>query len=164
MNTKQKTQTAGPDLRVLIPVAFGSCGENGVRYALAQARQGLRVEALLACIGDDDVRADVLRLRTREEIARFQADGAAAAMDEVAAPLRAAGVPVRTVFALGDVAGELARIADESACDAIAVPVGHGARLPGCDKLTDRLLRQGGRARLLLVDADGNAAPQAAAA
>lgn len=164
MNTKQETQTAGPDLRVLIPVAFGSCGENGVRYALAQARQGLRVEALLACIGDDDVRADVLRLRTRAEIARFQADGAAAAMDEVAAPLRAAGVPVRTVFALGDVAGELARIADESACDAIAVPVGCGSRLPCCDGLADRLRRTGSRARLLLVDADGNTAPQAAAA
>ena len=162
MNTKQETPTAGPDLRVLIPVAFGSHGENGVRYALAQARQGLRVEALLACIGDDDVRADVLRLRTREEIARFQADGAAAAMDEVAAPLRAAGVPVRTVFALGDVAGELARIADENACDTIAIPVDEH-RSP-CGGIAAGLRRAHGRARLLLVDTDGNTSPQAAAA
>lgn len=162
MNTKQETPTAGPDLRVLIPVAFGSHGENGVGYALAQARQGLRVEAVLACVGDDDVRADVLRLRTRAEIARFQADGAAAAMDAVAAPLRAAGVPVRTVFALGDVAGQLARIADDTGCDAIAAPA--DGRWRPCGGIVAGLRRAHGRARLLAVDADGRVQPDAVAA
>lgn len=154
MNETQETRAGKPDLRVLIPVAFGSHAENGVRYALAEAGRGRRVEAVLACIGDDDVRADVLRLRTRDEIARFQAAGAAVAMDEVAAPLRAAQVPVRTLFALGDIAGELARIADETGCDEIAIPAS-GAGFALCGGALDGLRRAHGRARLLAVDAAG---------
>ncbi|HEX5802449.1 MAG TPA: universal stress protein [Azospira sp.] len=161
MNDKLETRTERPDLRILIPVAFGSHEENGVRYALAEAGRGRRVEAVLACIGDDDVRADVLRLRTREEIARFQAAGAAVAMDEVAAPLRAAQVPVSTVFALGEVAGELARIAEETGCDEIAIPAGRGG--PACcGGRLDKLRRAGGQVRLRAVDADGKPQPAVA--
>ncbi|MFC5303441.1 universal stress protein [Azospira restricta] len=155
MNEKQEYPPALPALRVLVPVAFGSRGENGVRYALAEAARGRRVEVVLACVGDDEVRADVLRLRTRAEVADFLAAGAAAAMDEVAAPLRAAGIVVRTVFALGPLARELARIAEETGCDEIAVPARQGKLLPLTDPLA-ALARSGG-VRLRVVDDAGRA-------
>jgi hypothetical protein len=134
-----------------------------VRYVLAQAASGRRVTAVLACIGDDVVRPEVLRLRTREEVIDFQKAGASAAMEEVAAALRAAGIPVQTVFGIGPVARQLTRIAEETGCHEIAVPAREGKLLPLTGPLA-ALARDHGNVRLRVVDGDGEPRQTAAAA
>ena len=64
----------------------------------------------------------MLRFRTQQEIAQFQAERAQAFIDEASGMLETAGIPCRGLFKQGDVVFSILDTAEEAGCDEIAMP------------------------------------------
>lgn len=109
-------------LRILIPINANDDSRWGVQYALRQKRAGREVEVILLHVGEPITQWQVLRFRTQQEIAQFQAERAQAFIAEASEALTAAEVPCRGLFRQGDVAFSILDTAEEMECDEIAMP------------------------------------------
>lgn len=109
-------------LRILVPINANEDSRRGVQYALRQKRAGREVEVILLHVGEPITQWQVLRFRTQQEIAQFQAERAQAFIEEASAALAAAGVPCRGLFRQGDVVFSILDTAEETECDEIAMP------------------------------------------
>ncbi|MCM2289874.1 MAG: universal stress protein [Sulfuritalea sp.] len=109
-------------LRILVPINANDDSRWGVQYALRQKREGREVEVILLHVGEPITQWQVLRFRTQQEIAQFQAERAQAFIEEASAALKAADVPCRGLFKQGDVIFSILDTAEETECDEIAMP------------------------------------------
>ena len=88
-------KSTGGRRRLLLPIC--ACEESrwGIGYARQLQRAGQPVEAILLNVGEIVTQWQVLRFRTQQEVAQFQAERAQAFIDEASAPLAAENIPRR---------------------------------------------------------------------
>ena len=114
------TETA--EQHLLLPVDATERSRWGIRYALARHQTGQRVAATLLNVGEPVTDWQVLRFRTHDEIARFQAQRADILLEEAAQPFMQTGISPRTLFREGDVVFEILDAAEQLGCSEIVLP------------------------------------------
>lgn len=123
MDAFKSTAKDARTLRLLVPINANDDSRWGLRYALQQRREGRSVEVVLLNVGEPINQWEVLRFRTHQEIAQFQADSAQAFIDEATRVLAAADIPCRGFFKQGEVVFSILDTAEEADCDEIAMPL-----------------------------------------
>ena len=113
---------ASPAVQLLVPINARDDSRWALRYAAQRRRAGAHVEVVLLNVGEPVTQWEVLRFRTRQEIAQFQSERAQAFIEEASAVLRAQGIPVRGVFRQGAIVFSILDAAEEYACDEIVMP------------------------------------------
>ena len=156
MNTFAHAFGQPKPLRLLVPINANADSRWGVRYALQRHLEDAAVEVILLNVGEIVTQWQVLRFRTQQEVAQFQAERAQAFIDEASAPLAAENIPYRGVFKQGDVVFSILDAAEEFDCDEIAMP----APQPGLTQLFSRAIaaevrRQRGDIPVVMVDSEG---------
>jgi nucleotide-binding universal stress UspA family protein len=143
-------------MRLLVPVDATERSRWGVEYALRQHRDGRPVEACLLFVAEPVTRLEVLRFRTHDEIARFQAESGRLILQDAARPLREAGIAGQEFFREGDIVFQILDTAEQLGCDAIVLPLPHAriARLLARDVVRE-VLRQTKGVPVVAVDAEG---------
>lgn len=123
MNTSDLVSTNSGIVRILVPINANEDSRWGVQYALRRHREGSEVEVILLNIGEPIDRWEVLRFRTQQEIAQFQSERAQAFIEEARLPLVTDRIPCRGLFRPGDVVFSILDVAEELACNEIAMPL-----------------------------------------
>ena len=108
--------------RLLVPIDATERSRWGIGYVRALHAAGKAVEAALLNVGEPVTNWQVLRFRTHDEIARFQAERARYLLDETAQPLAADGIPCRTLFREGEIVFEILDAAEQLECSEIVLP------------------------------------------
>ena len=108
--------------RVLIPIDATERSRWALRHALAEHRAGRAIEAHLLFVAEPITSWQVLRFRMQSEIAQFQAQRAQWLLEDAAAPLQQAGVPVNGHFREGDIAFAILDAAEQLGCSRIILP------------------------------------------
>lgn len=146
--------------RLLIPVDATERSRWGIRYALQQHDIGKPVQACLLFIAEPVTRLEVLRFRTHDEIARFQAESGRCILEDAALPLADAGVPCEQLYREGDIVFQILDVAEQLGCDEIVLPEPRPpiASLLRRDVARD-VLRQARDVLVVTIDAQGRATP-----
>ena len=118
-------------LRILIPINANEDSRRAIQYALRRQREGRDVEAILLHVGEPITQWEVLRFRTQQEIAQFQAERAQAFIDEASGMLETAGIPCRGLFKQGDVVFSILDTAEEAGCACREAPPARCSRYRG---------------------------------
>lgn len=109
--------------RLLIPVSAEQADLQAIiRYAIGRHSPASPLEVVLLHVAPVITQWEVLRFRTQQEIAEFQAERAQRFLDDAAAQLAAAGVTSHRVFRRGDVAFTILDVAEEQQCSEIVMP------------------------------------------
>jgi hypothetical protein len=142
--------------RLLLPIDATARSRWGIAYARALRRRGQAIEATLLSIGEPVTNWEVLRFRTHDEIARFQAERARYFLEEAAQPLTADGIPCRTLFREGEVVFEILDAAEQLDCTEIVLPA-PAPRLIALfsDDTVRKILRQQRGIPVVIVDENG---------
>jgi hypothetical protein len=142
--------------RMLLPMDASGRSRWAIRYALARHQGGEPVDATLLVVGEPVTDWQVLRFRTHEEVARFQAERARYLMEEAAQPLVRSGIPCRTLFREGDLAFEILDAAEQFDCTEIVLPAPPPRLLALLSRDTVReVLRRKRGVPVVLVDENG---------
>ena len=120
MNTAD--QADSQILRLLVPINATDESRWGIRYALRQHREGKPIEVVLLNIGEPVTQWQVLRFRTQQEVAEFQALRAQSFIDDASAALVAENVPWRGLFRQGKRVFSILDAAEELECHQIVMP------------------------------------------
>jgi hypothetical protein len=141
---------------LLLPIDATERSRWSIRYALARHQAGRRVSATLLNVGVPVTDWQVLRFRTQDEVARFQAQRANALLEEAAQPFARNGVTFRTLFREGDIAFEILDAAEQLDCTEIVLPAPPSRLLAllSNDVAREVLRRQRG-VPVVLVDENG---------
>lgn len=114
---------SGGTARLLLPVsAERSALPAMIRYAAEIHARGPAVEAVLLHVAPPISQWEVLRFRTQQEVAEFQAERAQRFLDDATTQLAAAGVPSCSLFRRGDVVFTILDVAEEMQCSEIVLP------------------------------------------
>lgn len=126
MSPTDHASNAQASLRILIPINANEDSRWGVRYAVQRHRHGDVVEVIFLNVGEPITQWQVLRFRTQQEIAQFQAERAQAFIEDASQALLPDDIAFRGIFKQGDVIFSILDTAEELACDEIAVPLATG--------------------------------------
>lgn len=156
-NATNKQAAAGPKAtRLLIPVDATERSRWGLQYALRLQRKGIPLQVFLLFVAEPVTSTEVLRFRTPDEIARFQAESGRSILEDAALPLAEAGIVSEEVFREGDIAFQILEVAKQLGCDEIVLPE---PRPPiACLLRRDivrEVLRQAQDALVVTIDAQG---------
>lgn len=143
-------------MRLLIPIDATERSRWGIEHALRQHRDGRPLEACLLFVAEPVTSLEVLRFRTHDEIARFQAESGRLILQDASRPLREAGIECRDIYREGDIVFQILDTAEQLGCDAIVLPLPHAriARLLARDVVRE-VLRQTKGVPVVAVDAEG---------
>lgn len=156
MSASDSSRADAEVLRLLVPITAKEDSRWGVQYALRQHRNGKNVDVVLLNVGEPITQWQVLRFRTQQEIAQFQAERAEAFIEDAAKPLLAGNIPYRGVFKQGDVVFAILDAAEELDCDEIAMPVPKtGLRRHFGRDIVCAVMRRQRNVPVIAVDADG---------
>jgi hypothetical protein len=108
--------------RLLVPINATEESRWGIRYALRKHRQGKPVEVILLNIGEPVTQWQVLRFRTQQEVAEFQALRAQSFIADASTALAAENVPWRGLFKQGERVFSILDAAEELDCHEIVMP------------------------------------------
>jgi hypothetical protein len=122
MSKPGQTETDTKSLRILLPINAKEDSRWGIQYALHRHREGRNVGVILLNIGEPVTQWQVLRFRTQQEIAQFQADRAQAFIEEATQVLEAAHIPCRGLFRQGKLVFSILDAAEELECNEIVIP------------------------------------------
>lgn len=121
MSKPDQTRSDSKLLRLLVPINANEESRWGIQYALHKHRQGTPVEVILLNIGEPVTQWQVLRFRTQQEIAQFQAERAQAFIDDATQQLMIDDVPCRGIFKQGELVFTILDTAEELDCDEIVM-------------------------------------------
>lgn len=146
--------------RLLIPIDATERSRWGIGYALRLHRGGRPVQACLLFVAEPVTSLEVLRFRTHDEIARFQAESGRHLIADAARPLVSAGIPCEEVFREGEIAFQILDAAEQLDCHAIVLPLPHArlARLL-CRDVVREVIGQARSVPVFTVDANGIGMP-----
>ncbi|MBK6629800.1 MAG: universal stress protein [Betaproteobacteria bacterium] len=135
-----------PAAHLLIPVDASERSRWGVQYALRLQRSGRPVQVALLFVAEPVTSLEVLRFRTHDDIARFQAEGGRHILHDAAQPLLEAGVSCQEIYREGDAAFQINDVAEQLGCDEIVLPLPHAriARLLSRDLVREVIKRTSG--------------------
>jgi hypothetical protein len=108
--------------RLLIPIDATERSRWAVRYAHARHRAGDRMNAVLIHVAEPVTNWQVLRFRTHDEIAHFQAERGRFLLEDAAQSFREEGIPCRTVYREGETAFHVLDVAEQLDCNEIVLP------------------------------------------
>lgn len=150
---------AGPGktaMRLLIPIDATERPRWGVRYALRQHETGRPVQACLLFVAEPVTSLELLRFRTHDEIARFQAESGRLLIADAADPLGRAGIPCEAVLREGEIPFQILDAAEQLDCSSVVLPQPQTclARLLGRD-VAHEVLSQARGVPVVTVDAAG---------
>lgn len=159
MTDKATDAPAGPGttaMRLLIPIDATERSRWGVRYALRQHQVGKPVQACLLFVAEPATSLELLRFRTHDEIARFQAESGQNLIEDAADPLLRAGIPYEAVLREGEVAFQILDAAEQLGCSSVVLPQPQPrlARLL-CRDVANEVLSQARGVPVVTVDAEG---------
>lgn len=159
MNDIAAKHQAVPEIkatRLLIPVDATDRSRWGLRYALRLQKKGVPLHAALLFVAEPVTRLEVLRFRTHEDIARFQAESGRHILDDAALALAGAGIAHELIYREGDIVFQILDVAEQLGCDEIVLPMPRSpiASLLGRDVVRE-LMRQERDAVAITVDAEG---------
>lgn len=150
------SETTARTRRLLLPI--NACEDS--RWSLHYARQlhesGTPVEAILLNVGEPITQWEVLRFRTQQEIAEFQAARAQSFIDDASEQLQDAGIPWRGVYRHGELVFSILDVAEELDCDEVVMP-SHGKCLSSifCQQTASRVRQQQRQVPVVTVDSRG---------
>lgn len=122
MSKLGQTETDTKLLRILLPINAKEDSRWGIQYALRRHREGKNVEVVLLNIGEPVTQWQVLRFRTQQEVAQFQAARAEAFIEDATQALDAAGIQCSGFFRQGELVFTILDAAEELDCDEIVMP------------------------------------------
>lgn len=143
-------------MRLLIPIDATERSRWGVRYALRQHQVGKPVQACLLFVAEPVSSLELLRFRTHDEIARFQARSGELLIEDAADPLVRAGIPFEAALREGELAFQILDAAEQLGCNSVVLPQPQPrlARLL-CRDMTQEVLSQVRGVPVVTVDAEG---------
>jgi nucleotide-binding universal stress UspA family protein len=143
-------------MRLLIPIDATERSRWGVRYAVRQHRVDKPVQVCLLFVAEPVTSLELLRFRTHDEIARFQAESGRYLIEDAAEPLLRAGIPYEAVLREGEVAFQILDAAEQLGCSSIVLPrpLPRLARLL-CRDVANEVLSQARGVPVITVDAEG---------
>lgn len=143
-------------MRLLIPIDATERSRWGVRYALRQHHVGKPVQACLLFVTEPVTSLELLRFRTHDEIARFQAENGQLLIEDAADPLVRAGIPCEVVLREGEVAFQILDAAEQLGCSSVVLPQPQPrlARLL-CRDVVQEVLNQARALPVVTVNAEG---------
>ena len=121
MRTTEHTGTTDRPLRLLLPIDALDDSRWGIEYAFRRQREGEHVEATLLNVGEPIAQWEVLRFRTQQEIAGFQAERAEQFIADSRRRLDERGIACHGVFRQGELISEIIDTAEELECDEIVM-------------------------------------------
>jgi len=142
--------------RLLIPVDATDRSRWGLRYALRLKNKGVPLHAALLFVAEPVTRLEVLRFRTHEDIASFQAESGRHILDDAAQALVDAGIAHEQIYREGDIVFQILDVAEQLGCHEIVLPMPRPpiASLLRRDVVRE-LMRQEREAIAITVDAEG---------
>lgn len=159
MNDIAAKHRAAPGIkttRLLIPVDATDRSRWGLRYALRLHEKGVPLHTVLLFVAEPVTSLEVLRFRTHDDIARFQAESGRNILDDAALTLAAAGMAHERIYREGDIAFQILDVAEQLGCDEIVLPM---PRPPIASLLrrdiVREVMRQERDAIAITVDAEG---------
>ncbi|MBM3392136.1 MAG: universal stress protein [Betaproteobacteria bacterium] len=145
---------------LLIPVDATERSRWGLRYALRLQRKAVPLRVSLLFVAEPVTRLEVLRFRTHDDIARFQAESGRNILEDAARPLVEAGIACEQVYREGDIVFQILDVAEQLGCDEIVLPL---PRPPiACLLRRDivrQVLQQARDALVVTIDAQGRTTP-----
>ncbi len=150
---------ASPEMkptRLLIPVDATERSRWGLQYALRLHRNNVPVRVAMLYVAEPITTLEVLRFRTHDEIARFQAESGRSILDDAAQSLAQAGIPCELVYREGDIVFQILDVAEQLGCSEIILPLPHAqiARLL-CRDVVREVIRQAREALVITTDSEG---------
>jgi nucleotide-binding universal stress UspA family protein len=142
--------------RLLLPINACEDSRWGLQYARQLHESGTPVEAILLNVGEPVTQWQVLRFRTQQEIAEFQAARAQSFIEDASEQLESAGIPWRGVYRQGELVFSILDAAEELDCDEIVMPT-HGSCLSNLFSrpTTAEVRRQQRHVPVVMVDSRG---------
>lgn len=142
--------------RLLIPIDATERSRWGIQYAVHLHLGGKPVQACLLFVAEPVTSLELLRFRTHDEIARFQAESGHYYIEDAAQPLVRAGIPYEEVFREGEVVFQILDVAEQLGCHEIVLPLPHAriARLLSRDVVRE-VMSQARDVPVVTIDADG---------
>lgn len=153
---KRQTAPGIKTTRLLIPVDATDRSRWGLRYALRLHEKGVPLQTVLLFVAEPVTRLEVLRFRTHDEIASFQAESGRNILDDAALTLADAGIAHERIYREGDIVFQILDVAEQLGCDEIVLPMPRPpiASLLRRDVVRE-LMRQERDAIAVTVDAEG---------
>ena len=144
---------------LLIPIDATERSRWGIQYALRLHRRNMPLRVALLFVAEPVTRLEVLRFRTHDEIARFQAESSHYILDDAEQPLVHAGIPCEKIYREGEIVFQILDAAEQLGCDEIVMPLPHAriARLL-CRDVVREVIRQTRGILVITVDAEGRSA------
>lgn len=142
--------------RLLIPVDATERSRWGLQYSLRLHGKGIPLHAALLFVAEPVSSLEVLRFRTHEEIARFQAESGRYILEDSALPLAQAGISYELIYREGDIVFQILDVAEQLDCDVIVLPTPRAqiASLLRRDVVRE-LMRQERGAMTITVNSEG---------
>ena len=134
MNTSESYEYSARPLRIMVPINANDDSRWGLQYAVRRQIEGARLEVVLLNVGEPVTQWQVLRFRTQQEIADFQARRAQAFIEDASRILFAGDIPFRGIFRQGKIVFSILDAAEELICTEIVMP----KPAPGVMKLFSR--------------------------
>ena len=143
-------------LKLLLPVDATDRSRWSIDYAVELHKGKAPVEAHLLFVAEPVTSWQVLRFRTRTEVAEFQRQYGQWQLEDAAAPLKSADIPVHTHYREGNVAFEILDCSEQIGCDRIVLPQPKAKwlRLFSRDVVRD-VLGRSGTVQVVTVDRRG---------
>lgn len=113
--------------RLLLPIDATERSRQSLAYVKAQHQQGVRLEICLLYIGEPVKDLEVLRFRTRAEMAAFHKERAQYLLADAAQSLQALGIAHQAFFCVGEIPDAIRFAAAQAGCAAIVLPEPHPA-------------------------------------
>lgn len=108
--------------QLLIPVDATERSRWGLQYALRLRSKAVPLQVYLLFVAEPVTRLEVLRFRTHDEIARFQAESGRYILEDAAQSLAPAGIACEQVYREGDIVFQILDVAEQLGCDEIVLP------------------------------------------
>ena len=145
---------------LLIPVDATERSRWGLRYALRLGRKAVPLQVSLLFVAEPVTSLEVLRFRTHDNIARFQAESGRCILEDAARPLADAGISCEQLYREGDIVFQILDVAEQLGCDEIVLPAPRPpiASLLRRDVARD-VLRQARDVLVVTIDAQGRTTP-----
>ena len=156
MHRNSRNEPAARKRRLLLPINASEESRWGLKYARQLHESGTPVEAILLNVGEPVTQWQVLRFRTQQEIAEFQAVRAQTFIDDASEQLETVGIPWRGVYRQGELIFSILDAAEELDCDEVVMPA-HGSCLSNifCRPTAAEVRRQQRHVPVVTVDSRG---------
>jgi len=122
MSTSDQNESKAKPLRLLVPINAKEDSRWSLQYAVRRHQEGARLEVVLLNVGEPVTQWEVLRFRSQQEIAQFQAERAQAFIEEASVFLAKNDIPCRGLFKQGKLIFSILDTAEALDCDEIVMP------------------------------------------